>query len=223
MFVTTALAYASLALLAGGPVGQDRPAASPSASPAASFAACPPRSALPAGADPAAWRCEVMSATGHLTLGRIDVPIAAPMTVTHAEGTVDGHHEQVWGGLSATPIRVGRSPFTLTARYAGHFDFLSDATRVGELDLTFTLSGPGLPSGCRAGDDADPVHLVFQPASPDSTTAIEDVTFAAPGTHGCGVLGPLLDRAAALPSPPGRNSIVLNGERSARSYADPAA
>ncbi|WP_051838956.1 hypothetical protein [Streptomyces sp. NRRL F-5126] len=203
------------ALLAAAPAA---PAAHAGPGAPAAFADCPPSSALPAGAELASWRCEVMSATGHLTIGRLDVPISGPITVTHAEGDVGGRPEQVWGGMSAAPIPVGRAPLTLTPRYGGHFDFLSDARRVGELDLSFAVSGPGLPPGCRIGGGTTPVHLVLQPASPGSTTALEDTTFAVPRSRRCGPLGRVLDRAVGLPSAAGQNAIVLHGERSIRYY-----
>jgi hypothetical protein len=162
-----------------------------------------------------------MSATGHLRLGLIDTPITEPMTVTHAEGPIDGRTEQVWGGMTAAPIRLDHTRLTITPRYAGHFDFLSDAERVGELDLRFQLSGPGLPARCSIGTESDAVHLVLQPATPTSTTSLEDATFRAPRTSGCGPLGPVLDLALGLPSAGGHNSIRLDGQRTMRYYDVP--
>lgn len=71
------------------------------------FADCPTLSELPEGADPAKWRCEAMTATGHLTLGRVEVPIDRPLAITFAEGRVDGEFRQVFGAMAATPYEFG--------------------------------------------------------------------------------------------------------------------
>ncbi|MGY0059942.1 hypothetical protein ACWY4P_25925 [Streptomyces sp. LZ34] len=212
------LALALGAGLATAGVGQAH--ATTPQGPASGFEACPE---LPPKADPAAWRCEVMSATGHLTLGRIDVPIDEPMTVTHAEGRIDGEFAQVFGALSAEPIAVPGTRLTITPRYAGYFDFHTNAERLGELDLKFAVSGPGLPSGCSIGRDTDAVHLVLKTpdgGGPGATPSIEDTRFAAPRTSGCGPRGRVLDRFLRLPSSSGKNAIHLDGERAVRSYSD---
>ncbi|MFH8371779.1 hypothetical protein [Streptomyces sp. NPDC018031] len=196
------------------------------AEPESGFEACP---RLPAGADPAAWRCEVMSATGHLSIGRFDEPIAVPITVTFAEGRMNGEFHQVFGELTASPIRAGRTPLTLTPVYAGYSDFLSTDERRGELDLGFKLSGPALPPGCAIGSDADPVHLVLKDTEPTKvisekplivTFGARDIAFTAPRTSGCGRLGPALDKVLGLPSPSGSNAIDLDATVALRSYRE---
>ncbi|WP_328496079.1 hypothetical protein OHS59_27770 [Streptomyces sp. NBC_00414] len=193
------------------------------------FEDCPALSALPEGADPAKWRCEAMTATGQLTLGRADVPIDRPLAITFAEGTVDGEFRQVFGAMAATPLRVRGTPLSITPRYGGYSDFQSNDERRGELDLTFRISGPGVPPGCSIGSEPDPVHLVLMETDPPEvvtpdplvvTFGVKDNRFAVPGTSGCGFLGPVLDKVLRLPSPAGANGIDLDARVTMRSYGE---
>ncbi|WP_151476541.1 hypothetical protein [Streptomyces albicerus] len=193
------------------------------------FDDCPALSELPEGADPAKWRCEAMTAVGHLTLGRVDVPIERPLGITFAEGTVDGEFRQVFGAMAATPLRVRGTPLSITPRYGGYSDFESNDERRGELALTFRIAGPGVPPGCSIGTEAAPVHLVLKETDPPRVVTpeplvvafgIEDNRFAAPGTSGCGWLGPVLDRALRLPSPSGANGIDQDARVALRSYGE---
>ena len=193
------------------------------------FADCPSLSELPEGADPAKWRCEAMTATGHLTLGRVEMPIDRPLAITFAEGRVDGEFRQVFGAMAATPLRVRGTPLSITPRYGGYSDFESNDERRGELDLTFRISGPGVPRGCSIGTEADPVHLVLKETDPSRVVSpdplivafgVADNRFAAPGTSGCGLLGPVLDRALRLPAPAGVNGIDLDARVALRSYGE---
>lgn len=188
------------------------------------FSACPPVDELPAGADPGTWRCEVMHATGHLRMGAIDEPLTEPMKITFAEGRVDGEFRQVFGEMAAAPIRVGGTPLTLTPRYGGYSDFLSDTTRRGEFDIKFAIGSvrglPALPSsGCSVGSDEDAVHLVLKDTDPTRVISrdplvaafgAQDAEFAAPGTSGCGRVGRALDRALGLPSAAGANAFDMD-------------
>ena len=165
-----------------------------------------------------------MSATGSLTVGRINVPLKKPVTVTHAEGRIDGEFHQVFGALRASPIRVPHTPLSLSLLYGGHFDFHSDEQRMGELDMTLRLSSPGLPRGCSIGGRGqEPVHLILKAVGepgPGGMPEAGDNSFTAPRTSGCGVLGPVIDKAIDLPSPSGENAIHLNGKREIRPYAE---
>ncbi len=211
---------------AGGPASADEPASAP---PEFGFEDCPAPAELPAGADPAAWRCEVMLATGQLTLGRVDRPIAAPMTLTFAEGTIDGEFRQVFGELTAEPLRVRHTPWSLTARYGGSSDFESNDERRGELALTFDVTGFGLPPGCSIGTETEPIRLVLLETDPTTVVSpdplvvafgVADERFAAPRTSGCGPLGRVLDAALGLPSPSGTNALDLDAEVALRSYSE---
>ncbi|MFG2346374.1 hypothetical protein [Streptomyces phaeochromogenes] len=193
------------------------------------FTDCPSLSELPEGADPAKWRCEAMTATGHLTLGRADVPIGRPLAITFAEGRVDGEFRQVFGAMAATPLRVRGTPLSITPRYGGYSDFESNDERRGELDLTFRISGPGVPRGCSIGTDAAPVHLVLKETDPSRVVSpdplvvafgVADNRFAAPGTSGCGRLGRVLDKVLGLPAPAGVNGIDLDARVALRSYGE---
>lgn len=216
-----------LALAAAATLGTGAAASAAEASPGEAegvFTACPSRAELPEGADPALWRCEVMTATGHLKVGRVDVPLDRPVVVTHAEGRIDGEFRQVFGGLRTDPVRIPGTALRLQTRYGGSFDFHTDEERMGELDVVFGLSGPGLPRGCSAGTGEKPVHLILQAVGeapgPGQIPTAEDSTFAAPRSSGCGPLGRVLDRALGLPSASGENSISLNGRRDMRDYTD---
>ncbi|KRV48870.1 hypothetical protein AQ490_23735 [Wenjunlia vitaminophila] len=188
---------------------------------------CPDRADLPAGAAPADWRCEVMSATGRLTLGRIDQAIDVPMTLTFAEGTVDGEYQQVFGEMKAAPLPVLGTTWKVTPRYAGYSDFQADDQRRGELALTFPITGPGVPHGCTIGTDDAPVHLVLQQTDPTTVVSrdplvvsfgVADDGFAAPRVSGCGRLGPALDAVLRLPSPSGANAIDLDARTALYPY-----
>ncbi len=91
-----------------------------------------------------------MTAVGHLTLGRIDQSLDKGMAITFAEGTVSGEFRQVFGAMTAAPVRVRGTWLEITPRYAGYFDFHSNDQRRGELNLTFGISGlpcrPAVPS-----------------------------------------------------------------------------
>lgn len=220
---------AGLTLGAAPAHGAERAAASPEFD----FSACPTVDELPTGADPGTWRCEVMHATGHLRLGAIDEPLTEPMKITFAEGRVDGEFRQVFGRMTAAPIRVGGTPLTLTPQYGGYSDFLSDDTRRGEFDIKFTLGrAHGLPagpsSGCSVGSDEEAVHLVLKDTDPTRVIsrdplivafAAQDTEFTAPRTTGCGPLGRVLDRALGLPSAAGTNAFTMDVTVAIRPYA----
>ncbi|MFF1378781.1 hypothetical protein [Streptomyces sp. NPDC058308] len=219
---------AGLALSAAPAHGAERAADLPEFD----FSACPTVDELPAGADPGAWRCEVMHATGHLRMGAVDEPLTEPMKITFAEGRVDGEFRQVFGEMTAAPIRAGGTPLTLTPQYGGYSDFLSDDTRRGEFDIKFAIgSAHGLlarpSSGCSVGSDEDAVHLVLKDTDPTRVISrdplvvafgAQDAEFAAPGTSGCGPLSRALDRALDLPSAAGSNAFNMDVTVAIRSY-----
>ncbi|QOV33388.1 hypothetical protein IM697_24560 [Streptomyces ferrugineus] len=196
------------------------------------FSACPTIDELPAGADSGTWRCEVMHATGHLRMGTIDEPLTEPMKITFAEGRVGGEFRQVFGEMTAAPIRVGGTPLTLTPQYGGYSDFLSDDTRRGEFDIKFAIgSAHGLPalpsSSCSVGSGEDAVHLVLKNTDPmqvisrDPLVAAfgaQDTEFAVPGTSGCGPLSRALNRVLGLPSAAGANAFDMDVTVAIRPY-----
>ncbi|MEU1850025.1 hypothetical protein ABZ499_12295 [Streptomyces sp. NPDC019990] len=196
------------------------------------FSACPTVEELPTGADPGTWRCEVLHATGRLRMGAVDERLTEPMKITFAEGRVDGEFRQVFGDMTAEPIRVGGTPLTLTPRYGGYSDFLSDDTRRGEFDITFAIGWAprlsALPSsGCSVGGEEDAIHLVLKDTDPTRVISkdplvaafgAQDAEFAAPGTSGCGPLGRVLDRALGLPSTAGANAFDMDVTVAIRPY-----
>jgi hypothetical protein len=225
---TAGILLAGLTLGAAPAYGAERAADLPEFD----FSACPTADELPAAADPGTWRCEVMHATGHLRMGAIDEPLAEPMKITFAEGRVGGEFRQIFGEMTAEPIRVGSTPLSLTPQYGGYSDFLSDDRRRGEFDIRFAIGSahglPLLPSDCSVGSDENAVHLVLKDTEPtrlisqDPLVAVfgaHDAEFAAPATSGCGRLGRALDRVLGLPSAAGENVFDMDVTVAIRPYS----
>lgn len=164
------------------------------------------------------------------------------MTMTFAEGRLDGEYAQVFGALRAEPTRVPggllgipgsdeRNPLLrmdLRVEYAGFADFLSDGDRMGEQHLKFRVVSPLLPATCTIGGDRDPVVLKpSRTSGPDVISTdpqvvgftIEDTEFAVPRARGCGGLDHLVNRRFDLPSPAGANAITLDTVVGMKSYA----
>ncbi|RKN41877.1 hypothetical protein D7294_14255 [Streptomyces hoynatensis] len=224
--VGVAAALAGIVLGATATARAEEPGA---AAPGFDLASCPSVAALPSGADPADWRCEAMAAEGSLSIGRLQIPVDRPMTITFAEGTVDGSYRQVFGAMTASPLPLPGTPWRITPGYGGDADFQSNDERRGELDMTLGLSGPGLPRGCTIGTQAEPIHLVLKDTEPTSVIsqdplivhfAAEDRDFAAPRTSQCGPLGRVLDRILGLPAGAGSNGLALSAQVALRPYAE---
>ncbi|WP_354640714.1 hypothetical protein [Kitasatospora camelliae] len=204
--------------------------------PPADFRDCPQ---LPAGADPARWRCEVHVAAPRLTLGTVHDLELAPMMLTFAEGPLpDGRPGQVWGALRSAPTAVpggvtgnpggDRSAvlgMSIRPEYGGRSDFYT-----GEFSLRFRLDGPLLPPGCTVGGGRDggtaPIDLRLKRSGPSERVSVDppliryatyDDTFAAAATDGCGPLGHLLDARLGLPAPTG-NLIANQAAYTFRTY-----
>ncbi|MEU1532585.1 hypothetical protein [Streptomyces fagopyri] len=200
------------------------------------FGDCP---AIPAGVDAARWKCEVLTATGSLTLGSRTVPELAPMTLTHAEGPLpDGSDGQVWGALrsASTPVPGGLLgtgtpghgpllPLALRPEYGGRSDFYSTGNSLGLFTLRFRALSPLLPHGCVIGGDA-PVELRLRRAGDSEWESQDppvirfdayDDTFTAPAAVGCGPLGRLVDDRLGLPRTAG-NAITLSARYTFRTY-----
>lgn len=214
---------------------------SPGAAPAASydFGDCP---GLPAGVDAARWKCEVLTATGSLTLGSRTVPELAPMTLTHAEGPLpDGGDGQVWGALRSTSTDVpggllgsgsgagGRTPvlpLALRPEYGGRSDFYSTGNSLGLFTLRFRVVSPLLPHGCVIGGGDSPVTLRLTRSGDSEWVSKDppvirfdayDATFTAPAAVGCGPLGRFVDDRLGLPRARG-NAITLSATYTFRTY-----
>ncbi|MGW1068000.1 hypothetical protein ACWD4F_26155 [Streptomyces aureus] len=189
---------------------------SPVGESATDFGDCP---ALPAGVDPARWRCEVHTAAPRLNLGNITMTLA-PITMTHAEGPMpDGTAGQVWGAMHSAPTAV---PGGLTGKAAGdHARSLGLAIRpeyggrsdfyTGRFSLRFRLSSPLLAHGCTIGASA-PVDFQLKRSGPSVWVSQDppvikfsayDDTFAAPAAEHCGPLAGPLNRRLGLPAASG--------------------
>jgi hypothetical protein len=208
------------------------------AQPAFDFSDCP---AIPAGADPAEWRCEVLISSGTLRIGALAEQPTGSMRLTFAEGQLDGKHAQVFGALRSEPVRVPGGLLGISGaehnplldmkiqlRYAGFADFLSDGDRMGTQHLKLGVIAPLVPGNCTIGGDANPI--VFRPirtAGPDVISedprvlrfTIADNAFAVPGPSGCGAFGDLLSRRLGVPAPAGTNAMTLTTYTGLRNYA----
>ncbi|MFD5813067.1 hypothetical protein [Streptomyces sp. NPDC127038] len=197
---------------------------------AADFSDCP---ALPAGADPSRWRCEVHTAAPLLTIGKIHVALA-PITMTHAEGPMpDGTPGQVWGAMRSTPTpvpggltgtaagdRAGLLRLAIQPVYGGRSDFYT-----GQFSLRLRLSSPLLAHGCTIGASA-PLDFRLKRSGPSvwisqDPPVIEfsayDDSFTAPAAEHCGPLTPALDRRLGLPAPTG-NLMTYDATYTFRTY-----
>ncbi|MGW3955226.1 hypothetical protein ACWEKM_30785 [Streptomyces sp. NPDC004752] len=237
VLATTAVGAAGAPALAADPPAP-APAAEPPAGsvPAFDFGDCPD---LPAGVDPARWRCEVLTATGSLTLGSRTIPDLAPMTITHAEGPLpDGSPDQVFGALRGAPTAVpggllgtpaadhGRAPsLALRPKYGGRSDFYSVGDSLGLFTLRFRALGPLLPKGCTIGGDT-PVELRLRRTGSSERISTDppvirfgayDDTFTVPASDGCGPLGRVLDDRLGLPAATG-NAISLTAYYTFKTY-----
>ncbi|MFJ5611533.1 hypothetical protein ACIQCJ_19365 [Streptomyces sp. NPDC093221] len=222
------------ALSAASSAATDAPAPPPYSS---DFSDCP---ALPAGVDATLWKCEVLTATGSLTLGSRTIPELAPMTLTHAEGPLpDGADGQVWGALRSAPDRVpggltgipgaDRDPLlrlSLRPEYGGRSDFFSVGDRLGLFTLRFRALSPLLPHGCVIGGGDTPVELRLvrsggsRVVSQDPPVIAFDAygtAFTVPGATGCGPLDRLVDNRLGLPAATG-NAMRLSAYYTFRTY-----
>jgi hypothetical protein len=216
----TALAATCLAALA-----LSATPASPAEAAEFDFADCP---AIPAGADPAQWRCEVLVSQGTVSFGHVrDLRLGA-MRLTFAEGRLNGQYAQVFGALHSKPVPVPRTPgVSISLRYAGFSDFQSNDQRKGEIDLAATLSGRLLPRDCTIGDDRNPIHSVIKQVGDTEVVSQDPLTLrfssiddqlALPAASGCGHWTRLLNHRLGLPSPSGANVLTQTTLVRLRSY-----
>jgi len=200
------------------------PTPTAASTPTYDFSDCPE---IPAGVDAAQWKCEVLTATGSLTLGSRTLPELAPMTVTHAEGPMpDGSNGQVFGALRSAPTPVpGHDRLALQPEYGGRSDFYSVGDRMGLFTMRFRVLNPLLPHGCTVGKDTPiELHLARTGDSqwvsknpPVIRFGAYDDTFTAPAATGCGPLNRLVDQRLGLPQATG-NAITLSATYTFKTY-----
>ncbi|MGW0748350.1 hypothetical protein [Streptomyces sp. NPDC002587] len=233
-----AAGIAFAAVLAAATVTATGVAGAAGPAPSYDFGDCP---ALPSGVDAARWKCEVLTATGSLTLGSRTLPELAPMTITHAEGPLaDGAAGQVWGALRGGPTdvpggilgvpaghhnpRLGR--LSLQPEYGGRSDFYSVGDGMGLFTLRFRAIGPALPDGCVIGAGETPIEIRLKRTGTSQWVSknppvikfdARDDTFTAPAATGCDPLGRLLNDRLGLPSATG-NSITLSAHYTFKTY-----
>ncbi|WP_406068738.1 hypothetical protein OG372_12380 [Streptomyces sp. NBC_01020] len=226
---------AALAAMATGAASAPAVAADAPPAPAYDFSDCPD---IPAGVEAADWKCEVLTATGSLTLGSRSIPELAPMTITHAEGPLpDGSDGQVWGALRSAPSSVpgglsghasSRNPLlslSLRPEYGGRSDFYSVGNSLGLFTLRFRVLSPLLAHSCVIGAD-NPVELHLKRAGdsqwvsknpPVITFDAYDDAFTVPAADGCGPLGRLVNDRLGLSAASG-NAITLSAQYTFKTY-----
>lgn len=170
------------------------------------FGDCP---ALPSGADPAQWRCEVLDSSATLSFGTVRDLRLGPMRLTFAEGRRNGEYAQVFGALRSEPVAVPGLPgATIRFGYGGHSDFQSNDERKGVIDLVAEFDARYLPRDCATGV----IHSVLRADGPTEVVSTDPLTLkfatydhelAVPATEHCGPLGQLVDRRLGLPAAPG--------------------
>jgi hypothetical protein len=190
------------------------------------FADCP---TIPAEADPAKWRCEVLISTGTIRFGNLAEQPVGAMRLIFAEGTLDGKFAQVFGSLRAEPTRDVLPRLDMRIEYAGFADFLSVGDQMGEQHLKIRLISRLLPDTCTVGSNEDPIKFkpirtsgpdVISTNPPVRRFTVEDKQFTVPKTYGCGKLGHLMDKRLGLPSPAGRNTMTLTTLVGLKSYTE---
>jgi len=204
--VTVALGGALLSIAAA-------PAASADTLPAFSFADCP---ALPAGADPIFWQCNVaITYGGTFKLGSINTTITTPITLTYANGFDPETLEEkvVFGSFKASKFQVQPGlfgdPFVTAIyaqpKYAGGFGLADSKVKLG---LKVNVQNPLLGGNCYIGSASKPISLslgitatsppppntpiegsppeVVQDDPPVLKTTVVDNAFSVPKASGCG-------------------------------------
>jgi hypothetical protein len=222
LLAATAIAATAVAMpLAAGTANAAGTTTTATAIPDFDFSDCP---RLPAGVDPAKWRCEVLVADGTATIDGSALPFHFT-AVTHAEGPMpDGTPGQVFGGFRAARLPVpgrqsgdGTGPkLWMRPHLVAVPDFSSQS---GAMSLTFQLTGPRLGDDCSLGTAAAPVQVAagrvpgttqwVSQNPPIVTFGVQDLTLAVPEVSGCGRSSEELNRRFGLPSPSGKNQ--LNG------------
>ncbi|MEV4677096.1 MULTISPECIES: hypothetical protein [Actinomadura] len=230
---------AALALAAGTALSGAAlvPSASAETIPAFSFDKCP---ALPSGADPTWWNCNVAIITGgQFKLGRLDQAITSPITLTYAVGfdPVTLEQKVIVGGFQAGKMLVKPGIFgdplfsAVYARpeYAGFMDLQNGDVL---LNLKVKVINPNLGPYCYIGSNGNPIklHLIFGSTPVDVSTdppvfkaTMVDNSFAVPGSSGCGLAGTLnwaVNSQAGVPSAAGNNTAIFNQYVSYKPYTD---
>jgi hypothetical protein len=180
---------------------------------------------LPDGADPARWRCEVLTTNATAKFGAIGPLTLGRQRLTFAEGTLDGQYAQVFGGLHSEPTVVTGGllgnrliPLAFQVQYAGASDFHGDPPNMGFVAMKLKVISPLLPRSCSIGTDEDPMMIrPLAAGSPQPVaghpelrmTTLQDNRFAMPRAHGCGVFTSVVEHRFGVPTQAGGNKITL--------------
>jgi len=220
-----AVVVATLALAAPAAA---RPNPLPTDPSAFDFSDCP---TLPAGLNPAGWRCEVHLATGEITVGRVSLR-NVPLRLVHAEGPLPGGESgQIFGSLQSPPVVVPRGGagghrLIVQVRYGGYADLIGNGPDPGGLYLLLAVSGPGLGTGCTIGTLSEPIKThavrvgdtVTIPTDPPiKVFTMQDSAFTVPAAANCHGHERQVDDRFGLPSASG-NTMTLHAEYTYQLY-----
>ena len=212
--------------------------------PSFSYADCP--DALPVGADPNSWICDIIVIpAGSMKIGGITQPITQPMTMTVISGLdpKTGNNRNVFIKMRAKPMTVAGGALGIPGsdtslpilklqvqpKYAGNFSLGFDDTGTikSTIDLRFKIINQLMGDKCFIGTAKAPVKLnlvadmsTFQWYDTAMAVTVNDNAFAAPATSGCGVLAPIANLRSGLPSASGKNSASFRMFLATKPYSE---
>ncbi|GAA0250412.1 hypothetical protein GCM10009527_053470 [Actinomadura nitritigenes] len=237
--VLPVLALAAPAVIALGAA----PAAADAAPVSFSYADCP--DSLPVGADPGNWICDnIVIGGGTMKIGSIQQTLTKPISMTVQSGydPVTGENinifvkmrsqqETVPGGVLGVPGTENIPLLSLKEKtqYAGNFSlgFTAAGGYGSTIDLRVKIINSLLGDTCYIGSKTDPIKLNLE-GDNDSLKwydnaigmTMNDTSFAAPGTTGCGLFGGVANFRAGLPSASGKNAASLQLYLSSKPYTE---
>ncbi|MQY09112.1 hypothetical protein [Actinomadura macrotermitis] len=211
--------------------------------PPVDFRDCP--QVLPVGIDPATAWCNLLITTGdEITMGKIVQPLDKPMTITQLlyADPVTGAEVVKTVAVRAPQLRVPGGVlgipgtddvFPLLRLDAGvELDKVETDLpnmRVG-LGMRVKVGNPLLGDKCYIGSKTQPINLnlaidpgklEYIPTTPPLLKAVStDNGFAVPGASGCGLLDPIVNFRAGLPSAAGANKATMVSYLTAKPYTE---
>ncbi|MFI6519315.1 hypothetical protein ACIBF1_27430 [Spirillospora sp. NPDC050679] len=200
--------------------------------PPVSWRDCP--GVVPAGVNPATAFCMLLiTNAGEITMGKIQQPISGTMTITMINYTdpetkqdvsklvkVRSPKMRVPGGALGIPGSDDIVPLlrldAQTEVDAVNFDFLNLKV---DLDMRVKVHNPLLGNNCYIGSKQTPVslRLTIDPTKLEGINTqpsmlkaeATDNAFAVPAAKGCGLVDPIVNWRAGLPSKAGANKATL--------------
>lgn len=237
--VLPVLALAAPAVVALGAA----PASAEAAPVSFSYADCP--DSLPVGADPGNWICDdIVIGGGTMKIGSIEQKLTKPISMTVQSGydpatgetrnifvKMRSQQETVPGGVLGVPGTENIPLLGLKEKtqYAGNFSlgFTESGGYGSTIDLRVKIINTLLGNTCYIGSKTEPIKLNL---TGDNDTikwyddalgmTMNDTSFAAPGTSGCGLFGGIANVRAGLPSASGKNAASLQLYLASKPYTE---